>query len=249
MPSPQLEDGYLKIANEIYDHLRCFRIPGEVRLPIDAVIRRTYGFNKKEDRISNSQLIEDTGMDKGNLSRAVKKAVEHKLLTKNNRAIAFNKHWDEWVPFDRVVVSDNKPKLSKATTKVVRKDNKKLSEMTDTKDNKNIIKTISKEIKEKENGVKEILLAYQERLGYPIPNWGQAGKAASHALKLGYTKDEILACYDALKEQPFWASKTISLQVVLNNIGEWKKQRKPKPTIVVSNDDYFTDKGGGDGNS
>jgi len=30
--TPQLEDGYVKIANEIFDHLCWFRIPGELRL-------------------------------------------------------------------------------------------------------------------------------------------------------------------------------------------------------------------------
>jgi len=47
MKSPQTENGYIKIANELWDALTGIRIPGEVRQVLDYIFRKTYGYNKK----------------------------------------------------------------------------------------------------------------------------------------------------------------------------------------------------------
>jgi phage replication O-like protein O len=49
--SPQKEHGYTPIANEIYDAFVRTRISGEARQVLDCIIRKTYGYNKKEDKI------------------------------------------------------------------------------------------------------------------------------------------------------------------------------------------------------
>ena len=56
MASPQLKDGYVAIANEIMDALAHIRIPGEARQVLDVILRKTYGWKKKEDEISLSQF-------------------------------------------------------------------------------------------------------------------------------------------------------------------------------------------------
>ena len=58
MANPQRENGHVDIANEIMDKLCRYRIPGEVRQVMDTVFRKTYGWNKKADRISLSQFCE-----------------------------------------------------------------------------------------------------------------------------------------------------------------------------------------------
>lgn len=141
--SPQYEDGYTKIANEILDHLCSFRIPGEVRQVVDAIIRKTYGYGKKEDRVAHSQLLELTKQDKGNLSRSLSKAMEHKLVVKYDNKLAFNKDYEQWVPFVRVVISDKKESVVISATPVVISDNKLLSKVTDTIEKK---ETYTKEI-------------------------------------------------------------------------------------------------------
>lgn len=235
MGGPQLENGYLKIANEIFDHFAHFRIPGEVRLVVDAVIRKTYGYQKKVDRISNSQLIEMTGLDKGNLSRSLSSAIEHKIVVRDGGQLSFNKNINEWVPYTKVVKSDNSEKLSKATTVVVRKDNKKLSKKRDTKYNKDNIQ----KKKSPDPRVKELLDAYQEHIVYPIGNWGKEGRAAKRLIDIGYTKEDVIGCYDALKEQPFWSVRTVDLNVVLTNIGVWKQRNTPIESNGYSVDEYY----------
>lgn len=73
--NPQKENGYTAIANEIMEALARIRINGEARQMLDVIIRKTYGFNKKQDQISTSQLVEATGL----ANYAIHKA-RHKLL-------------------------------------------------------------------------------------------------------------------------------------------------------------------------
>ena len=73
MASPQKENGYTAISNELLDALSRIRIPGESRQVLDVIIRKTYGFNKKYDCISNSQFVKYTGIKKQHVSRAVAK--------------------------------------------------------------------------------------------------------------------------------------------------------------------------------
>jgi phage replication O-like protein O len=135
--TPQLENGYTRIANEIMDALARFRLPGEQRQCLDFILRKTYGYNKKEDCISNSQFCTATGMDKGNVSRALRGLVDKKMVVKKDNGkiptYCFNKDFRQWV-----VLSKLQP-VVKIATNVVKKDNKALSILTDTKDSKDNI--------------------------------------------------------------------------------------------------------------
>jgi phage replication O-like protein O len=137
--NPQIEDGYTKIANELMDAFCTFRIPGEIRQVLDCILRKTYGWNKKDDWISNSQIIEATGLLKGNVSRSLSKLITHKVVIKTDNKLRLNKNYKEWVSFEK----PRSAKLSKVITPVIKvdtvvikSDNKKLSEVRDTKDNK-----------------------------------------------------------------------------------------------------------------
>ncbi len=115
MASPQIEDGYTRIANEIMEALARIRIPGEARQIVDTIFRKTYGFNKKEDMISLSQFCLATGMKKPACSRAIKTASRmNVIIKKDNSGIHFysiNKDFETWKP------------LSKKITHFIEKDN------------------------------------------------------------------------------------------------------------------------------
>jgi len=137
MANPQKENGYTAIANEIMDALIKYRLPGEQTKCLLFIIRKTYGFNKKEDMISNSQFVRATGLNKGNVSRAIKGLINKKLVIKiDNKRIPsyrFNKHYKTWK-----VLSKKQP--------VIKIDNSELSKLTPTKDT--ITKDKRKYIKE-----------------------------------------------------------------------------------------------------
>jgi len=135
--TPQLEDGYTRIANEIMDALIACRIPGEERQCLDFIIRKTYGYNKKEDIISNSQFVAATGMKKGNVSRAVKNLISKNIVIKSDNKYVptyrFNKNYKTWK-----VLSKLQPVIN-MTTGVIKSDNKVLSKVMDTKERKTIL--------------------------------------------------------------------------------------------------------------
>ncbi|MCP4582101.1 MAG: replication protein [candidate division Zixibacteria bacterium] len=105
MANPQLEDGYLKIANELFDALIRIRIPGEARQVLDVIVRKTYGFNKKSDVISISQFCQSTGIRKSHIDRALCKLERMKLITKkgNGKRVTYriNKDFDSWEPLPK----------------------------------------------------------------------------------------------------------------------------------------------------
>ena len=135
MASPQLENGYTKIANEILDELCQFRIPGELWLVLNCIIRKTYGFNKKEDYIANSQMIIMTGLDKSHVSRSLKELRFHRIVAKRGNKLRLNKNYDEWESFSKKLPK-KKLELPKEETAVAKRGNKKLPKVGDTKEMK-----------------------------------------------------------------------------------------------------------------
>jgi phage replication O-like protein O len=116
MAKPQLEDGYIRIAREIYIHLCAFRIPGEVRSIIDAVIIKTYGYQKTSDKMSFGQLAQLTGIRRDNIKRPLRKAFSGVVGP------------DPVVQADPKVRSTRTPKLGSARTPTKeKKDNKKIT--------------------------------------------------------------------------------------------------------------------------
>ena len=86
MATPQLENGHVCIANEIQEALCRTRIPGEARQILDCIIRKTYGWNKKEDQISISQYVKMTGMGKSRICQAINKLLSMNIITKKGSA-------------------------------------------------------------------------------------------------------------------------------------------------------------------
>ena len=107
MANPQKEHGYTPIANEIMDAL--------IRVPIGlsnaqvlyAILRKTYGWNKKKDKISISQLMEMTGCSRRTIIYAMQNLeAKRMIIIKRKRGrgnineineITFNKNHTQWV--------------------------------------------------------------------------------------------------------------------------------------------------------
>lgn len=123
--SPQVENGYTRIADEIMEALIRYRIPGEQMQCLLLIIRKTYGFNKVWDTISNSQFVEFTKLNKSNVCRAIRLLIDKNIVVKKDNgyisSYCFNKKYQTWKV------------LSKKIT-VVKKDNKVLSKKTNTID-------------------------------------------------------------------------------------------------------------------
>lgn len=84
------------LANETVEALsRTNLSPYEWRF-LMVLFRKTYGWAKKDDWISLSQIVEMTGMHKAHVSRAKKKLLARNIVTQTGNRIAFNKYHTQW---------------------------------------------------------------------------------------------------------------------------------------------------------
>lgn len=103
MASPQLKNGYVKIANEILDALAKINVVlnSTEWVVILCVIRKTYGWSKKNDKISISQFQKMTGRSRRMLFYAIKSLEQKRILIVNRshfhpNDIVFNKDYEQW---------------------------------------------------------------------------------------------------------------------------------------------------------
>lgn len=83
MASPQIENGYTKIANELFSALCRLNVKGSEFMVALTVVSKTYGWNKKSDQISLTQFQKHTGLTRPRLSRAIKSLVRYGVLGSN----------------------------------------------------------------------------------------------------------------------------------------------------------------------
>ncbi len=107
-----LEDGYTRIANELLEAVMLAGMTQHQLLVFMAVMRKTYGFNKKVDWVSNEQLSQLTGMLPHKCSAAKSALVKRNILTQEGRLTGINKELNEWKnePYPKKV---NLPKSGK----------------------------------------------------------------------------------------------------------------------------------------
>ncbi len=101
MPSPQIEDGHTDIANELVDQFCKLRLNTVDWMVLWAVIRKTWGWHKKSDKTSLSQLQELTGLSRPSVVRGIDKLVAQMILVKDQSAYInsyqINKDYSKWV--------------------------------------------------------------------------------------------------------------------------------------------------------
>ncbi|ELC7752592.1 replication protein [Salmonella enterica] len=107
-----LDDGFTRIANEILEAVMHAGLSQHQLLVFMAVMRKTYGFNKKSDWVSNEQLSELTGILPHKCSSAKSALVKRGILTQTGRVIGMNKTVSEWSSLP-VKGTEKKPYLEK----------------------------------------------------------------------------------------------------------------------------------------
>jgi phage replication O-like protein O len=121
MANPQAENGHVDISNEIMDALsRVILYPDEWRC-LMTIIRKTWGWHKKEDWISLSQFVLSTGMRKPNVCRALSKLITKSMIIKvdngNGLRYRFQKDFEQWKSLSKLIT------LSNQITGIIQADN------------------------------------------------------------------------------------------------------------------------------
>lgn len=118
MANPQKEDGHVDIANEIIEALAKIHLSGYESQVLWAIFRKTYGWHKKEDWISNTQISNMTGIAEAHVSRTIKILTQKNLIIKKSKKIGFQKDYDLWKKLPKGVTSHCKKKLPKGVYKL-----------------------------------------------------------------------------------------------------------------------------------
>ncbi|HHJ1229947.1 TPA: replication protein [Proteus mirabilis] len=150
-----LDNGYTKLANELYEELIGANLTRNQAKVAHAICRKTYGFNKKTDRISDSQLAELTRLPRQKVNKAKNELIAMKVIVKVGMAIGPNKNLTEW---DIPDCHQNGVIVTKTVTKSVTKSVTGLSpKQGHTKE------TITKEKKENKNTMSEEVRSKNEK--------------------------------------------------------------------------------------
>ncbi|HHB7693860.1 TPA: replication protein [Klebsiella pneumoniae] len=109
-----LDDGFTRIANELLEAVMHAGLSQHQLLVFMAVMRKTYGFNKKSDWVSNEQISVLTGILPHKCSAAKSDLVKRGILTQTGRVIGINKAVSEWSSLP-VKGTEKRPYLKKVT--------------------------------------------------------------------------------------------------------------------------------------
>jgi len=148
--SPQLENGFTRIANEILEALARVKLSPHESCIVWFVLRKTYGWRKKSDWISGSQMRAGLGgVDRRHIFRALKRLCDKNMLVicrddARKPKYSFQKDYSKWC------VSSNQMTGMKVSslrmTRVIRTDDAVSSVRAHTKE------TLTKETIQKKRG-------------------------------------------------------------------------------------------------
>ena len=115
--TPQKEDGYTPIANELLEAILLSDFSKRQLLVIMTIARMTYGYSKKSDALSTVQIANMTGINRPKVSEAIKELIEMNVLQKIDSGrmahgvfvneILINKHYKQWGITDTKLVLVN----------------------------------------------------------------------------------------------------------------------------------------------
>jgi phage replication O-like protein O len=154
--SPQLEDGYTMIANDLMDAISRTSFSSYEFRVLLSVLRYTYGYHQKQNLISLPFIVKQTTILKPNASRALRQLAARNIIIRTGKLVSLQKDYDQWRPPDIArdihgrhkklspLITDGR--LSPLITDVIPPDNESLSPSASAPDMPN--KTIKKTIKE-----------------------------------------------------------------------------------------------------
>jgi phage replication O-like protein O len=118
MASPQVENGHTKFANEILEQLMRIHLSPNQWQVLMCILRKTYGYHKKYDYLTNSQICESTGILKPHVSRALCYLESMNIITRKGKIIGFQKDWEKWKKLSKLVTNTKIPVLVNTHTEL-----------------------------------------------------------------------------------------------------------------------------------
>lgn len=203
------DDGFTRLANELYEELIGANLTRNQAKVAHAVCRKTYGFNKKMDRIADSQIALLTRLPRQKVNKAKNELLIMKVLLREGQFIGPNKTLSEWqIPECHL----NNVSVTTVVTKDVTKTVTGVSlpqghtKDTNTKDKKDIKKPPSKNSREfREKAIESFLAKHPEAIGGIYTPSGDQWGTANDLIAAKWIFSAVLTVSPTAKE-PSWTS-------------------------------------------
>ena len=91
-----IDDGYTRFANELLEAIASADLTARQLKVMLAYVRKTYGFNKKTDRIADEQIAQLTGLSRQNVNKAKKELISMNCLFMDGNQIGVNSEVSAW---------------------------------------------------------------------------------------------------------------------------------------------------------
>ncbi|GAB0913504.1 hypothetical protein DZ08F32_18270 [Escherichia coli] len=207
-----IDDGYTRFANELLEAIASADLTARQLKVMLAYVRKTYGFNKKTDRIADEQIAQLTGLSRQNVNKAKKELISMNCLFMDGNKIGVNREVSAWQFSKCLQVSNFVSKLetknvSKLETFNVSKLETHKRHSLKTKENINKPPISPKKISQKFDPLETELpdwlsaetwlswVTYRKEIGKSIKSKQsvtQAINVLSRSLEKGYTPEEII---------------------------------------------------------
>lgn len=100
MTNPQLEDGFTRIANELFEAIIKFGFSQRQITVLLAILRKTYGYGKKEDDMSASQIGDLCNISRNHVTETIGQLAKMGVLNKRQGSfglvLGVNKNYRQW---------------------------------------------------------------------------------------------------------------------------------------------------------
>ncbi|MCX3187781.1 replication protein [Escherichia coli] len=240
-----IDDGYTRFANELLEAIASADLTARQLKVMLAYVRKTYGFNKKTDRIADEQIAQLTGLSRQNVNKAKKELISMNCLFMDGNQIGVNREVSAWQFSKCLQVSNFVSKLetknvSKLETLNVSKLETHKRHSLKTKENINKPPISPKKISQKFDPLETELpdwlsaetwlswVTYRKEIGKSIKSKQsvtQAINVLSRSLEKGYTPEEIINQSIASGWQGIFEPKT----------PKGKSQPRPQPRAMQEN--------------
>ncbi|EZG32444.1 replication protein [Escherichia coli] len=207
-----IDDGYTRFANELLEAIASADLTARQLKVMLAYVRKTYGFNKKTDRIADEQIAQLTGLSRQNVNKAKKELISMNCLFMDGNKIGVNREVSAWQFSKCLQVSNFVSKLetknvSKLETLNVSKLETHKRHSLKTKENINNPPISPKKVSQKFDPLETELpdwlsaetwlswVTYRKEIGKSIKSKQsvtQAINVLSRSLEKGYTPEEII---------------------------------------------------------
>lgn len=236
MASPQLENGYTSIANEILDNLCKLSLNGTELKVVICIFRYTFGFRRKSHKLSASFISRYGNCELSSVKRALKRLQEKKIVVCVNpekkgvtAELMFNKNYEQWATSSKKATSSEITISSKTATRPV-------AELTPEP----VAELTPKKIKkEKQNINKNIYDDFFEKVWKPYPRKLGKSSVTQKAKKELYEAGENVVLgavnsYMAEIQENGTAEKYILHGSTFFN-GRWRDYvKEPEPRVEVT---------------